>query len=212
MKYFFYILSFTILTACTTLDPYTRTEKTSNAVKGAAIGAVSGAAIGAIAGKGKGAIIGAAAGAATGGGIGYYMDRQEALLRQKLDGTGVGVERIGDSLKLIMPGNITFATDSPNLNANFYSTLNSVAIVLNEFDASILDVIGYTDSTGKSEYNQILSEKRADSVARYLANQGINASRIGSRGMGERYPIASNETPSGRAQNRRVELDIRPNS
>lgn len=199
-------------TGCQTIDPYTREQKTSKVVKGAAIGAVSGAAVGAIAGKGKGAIIGAAAGAAAGGGIGYYMDRQEAILRQKLDGTGVAVQRDGNTLRLVMPGNVTFATNSADLNAGFYDTLNSVVLVLKEFDESLLDIVGYTDSTGKSEYNQSLSEQRAGSVASYLISQGVSPSRVAARGMGERFPLASNASPSGRAQNRRVELGIRPNS
>lgn len=211
MKYFVStICVFLLLTGCT-IDPYTGEEKTSNTAKGAIIGAVSGAAIGAIAGKGKGALIGAAAGAAVGGGVGYNIDRQEKILRQKLEGTGVRVQRIGDSLKLVMPGNITFATNSSDINAGFYDVLNSVAIVLNEFDKSIMDVVGYTDSDGRAEYNQSLSERRAYSVANYLGSQGVNRARIAARGMGERYPIAKNDTPQGRAANRRVELDIRPN-
>lgn len=213
MKHLCYISSLlVILAGCATIDPYTGERKTSSTVKGVAIGAASGAAIGAIAGKGKGALIGAAAGAAAGGGIGYYMDRQEAKLRQRLEGTGVRVQRIGDNLKLIMPGNITFATDSSDINSAFYETLNSVTLVLNEFDASVLDVVGFTDSTGSFQYNQALSERRASSVANYLVSQGISPARVGARGMGERYPITENRTPQGRSANRRVELDIRPNS
>ncbi len=213
MKLFLYVFSIVVaLSGCATVDPYTGEQKTSNAVKGSAIGALSGAAIGAIAGKGKGALIGAAAGAAAGGGIGYYMDRQETALRQRLEGTGVQIQRNGDNLKLIMPGNITFASNSPDIHAGFYETLNSVTLVLKEFDSSSLDVIGYTDSTGSFEHNQTLSERRAASVANYLTSQGISRSRIADRGMGERYPVASNDSPQGRAANRRVELDIRPNS
>ncbi len=213
MKHVLYTFSLlVILNGCATLDPYTGEQKTSNAVKGSVIGALSGAAIGAIAGKGKGALIGAVAGAATGGGVGYYMDRQETILRQKLEGTGVRIQRNGNRLKLIMPGNITFASNSPNIHSGFYETLNSVTIVLKEFDSSSLDVVGYTDSTGGFQHNQTLSERRAASVANYLTGQGISRGRIADRGMGERYPIANNDTQQGRAVNRRVELDIRPNS
>lgn len=209
MKHFLYIFSIVIaLSGCATLDPYTGEQKTSNAVKGSVFGALSGAAIGAIAGKGKGALIGAA----TGGGIGYYMDRQEAKLRQRLEGTGVRVQRNGNRLKLIMPGNITFASNSPDIHSGFYETLNSVTIVLKEFDSSSMDIVGYTDSTGSFRHNQTLSERRAASVANYLTGQGISRGRIADRGMGERYPIANNDTQQGRAENRRVELDIRPNS
>lgn len=200
----------TLLVACATTDPYTGEQKANNATKGAVIGAASGAVVGALAGKGKGALIGAASGAALGGGIGYYMDRQEEQLRQQLQGTGVRVERYGDNLKLIMPGNITFATDSSTVNTNFHAVLDSVAVVLKKFDKTNLEVVGYTDSTGGFEYNQLLSERRAESVTSYLVAQGINASRVAEKGMGERLPVASNDTSEGRAQNRRVELDIRP--
>ena len=203
-----------------TIDPYTREEKVSHAGAGAGIGAgvgaATGAAIGAIAGGGEGALIGAAAGTAVGagvgGGIGYYMDQQEAKLRQQLEGTGVSVQRQGENIKLIMPGNITFATNSSEISSSFYPVLNSVAQILSQFDKSNVDVTGFTDSIGNFEPNQILSEQRANSVAAYLINQGLNQSRVAARGMGERYPIAPNDTEQGRAQNRRVEISIRPNS
>jgi len=197
---------------CATLDPYTGERKTSNLAKGAAIGAVSGAAIGAIAGKGKGALIGAAAGASVGGGIGYYMDRQEMLLRQKLEGTGVRVQRNGENITLIMPGNITFATNSANISSNFFSVLNSVALVLQEFRDTRLEIVGFTDSTGKTQHNQLLSDRRAQSVASYLVSQNVGPTRIYARGMGERFPIGSNQTEQGRAANRRVELNIIPSA
>jgi len=205
------LFSLLIFTGCA-IDPYTGEERVSRTGAGAGIGAVTGAAIGAIAGGGEGALIGAAAGTAVGAGIGYYMDRQEAKLRQQLEGTGVRVQREGNKIRLIMPGNITFATNSSEINSPFYPILNSVALVLKEFDNSNLDITGFTDSTGSFELNQRLSENRANSVATYLINQGINQARIAARGMGERYPIASNDTEGGRTQNRRVEISIRPNS
>ncbi len=205
--------------ACT-IDPYTRQEKVSNAGAGAGIGAgvgaATGAAIGAIAGGGEGAWIGAAAGTAVGagvgGGIGYYMDQQEAKLRQQLEGTGVSVQRQGEQIKLVMPGNITFATNSSQISPSFYPVLESVAQVFSEFDQSNVDVTGFTDSTGGFEHNQLLSEQRANNVAAYLINQGTSQSRIAARGMGERYPVAPNDTETGKAQNRRVEISIRPNA
>ncbi len=192
------------------IDPYTGEEKVSNTGKGAGIGAASGAVIGALAGGGKGAAIGAAAGATLGGGIGYYMDRQEAKIRAQLEGTGVRVVREGDNIRLIMPGNITFATDSSNLSPSFFPVLDSIALVLKEFDKTSIDVAGYTDSTGSFEYNQKLSENRANSVTSYLISAGVSAGRIQTRGFGERYPIASNDSAMGRSQNRRVEIRIRP--
>lgn len=202
-------LATALITGCA-IDPYTGEEKVANTGWGAAIGAGVGAGIGALAGGGKGALIGAGAGAAVGAGAGYYMDRQEAQLRAHLEGTGVRVQRDGDNLKLIMPGNITFATASANINGNFYPILDSVGIVLNEFNDTSINISGYTDSTGSSSYNQQLSEQRANSVASYIVRTGVQHGRIQARGFGERYPIASNDNTMGRSQNRRVEISIRP--
>lgn len=197
---------------CQTLDPYTGEQKVGNTAKGAGIGAVAGAVLGAAVSsksdRKKGALTGALVGGAVGGGIGYYMDQQEALLRQELQGTGVQVERIGDSIRLIMPGNITFALDSDRIASSFYPVLDSVTKVLIKFDKTELNVDGFTDSTGSFEYNQQLSERRAARVADYLGGSGIERLRINARGYGERYPIADNGTSAGRAQNRRVEINI----
>lgn len=200
------------LAGCQTLDPYTQQPKTSNATQGAGIGALAGAVLGAAVSKGnrgEGALIGAAVGGAVGGGIGYYMDQQEMLLRQELEGTGVRVERVGDEIRLVMPGNITFATDSDRIAGNFYPVLDSVAKVLLKFDKTAINVDGYTDSTGSFEYNQSLSERRSMSVSNYLAQVGVDRLRISSRGFGERNPVASNDSAVGRAANRRVEIWIR---
>ena len=161
--------------------------------------------------SGTGALVGGLAGAALGGGVGYYLDVQEAELRQELASTGVSVIRDGDSIRLIMPGNITFKTDSADINAGFYSTLNSVAKVLNKYDNSTVMVLGYTDSTGSAEYNQTLSRQRANAVAAYLQGQGVKSSRFEIMGLGSSNPIASNSTAEGRQQNRRVEIKIIPN-
>ncbi|WP_290705640.1 OmpA family protein [Amphritea sp.] len=200
------------LAGCQTLDPYTQESKTGNAAKGAGIGVIAGAVLGnAVAGKGnrtEGAIAGALVGGAIGSGIGYYMDQQEMLLRQELEGTGVRVERVGDSIRLIMPG-VTFPTGSYNVDRGFYPVLDSVTKVLMKFDKTVINVDGFTDSTGSFETNQTLSERRAASVSQYLSSGGVAALRLQSRGYGERYPVASNDNSSGRALNRRVEVNIR---
>lgn len=196
---------------CTT-DPYTGEQKMSKAAIGGMIGAVGGAAIGAAVSKDKrkGALIGAGVGGLTGAGVGYYMDRQEEKLRQRLQGTGVSVTRQGDNLILNMPGNVTFKTDSSDINAGFYDVLNSVVLVLKEFDKTLIDVYGHTDSVGSDSYNQTLSERRAASVGQYLMSQGVDGRRVATQGFGESRPIAGNDTEAGRQQNRRVELQLTP--
>lgn len=198
------------LGACTT-NPYTGEEQASKAGMGAGIGAVTGGIIGAIAGDNRNAILlGMGIGALAGGGVGYYMDKQEEKLRMQLQATGVSVTRNGDNIILNMPGNITFATDSSNISADFYSVLDSVALVINEFEKTYIDIYGYTDSTGSEAYNLTLSEKRASSVARYLESQKVVSQRIVTRGKGESNPVATNDTPEGRALNRRVEIVLIP--
>ncbi|MCL4792078.1 MAG: OmpA family protein [Gammaproteobacteria bacterium] len=200
---------------CQTTDPYTGEQKTSNTTKGAAIGAGVGAAIGLITGdssseRKKRALILAGAGGLAGGAVGNYMDRQEAKLREQLQGTGVSVTRNGDNIILNMPGNVTFMTNSADINAAFYQVLNSVALVLKEFDKTVVDIAGHADSTGPDDKNLELSQRRAGSVSSYLAAQGINAQRLIAVGYGETRPIASNDTKEGRAQNRRVEITLVP--
>ena len=217
-KFKFLVLTATFgvaLSACTTLDPYTGEEKTSNATKGAIIGAVSGAVVGLVSGddaveRRQHALIGAGVGALAGGSVGYYMDRQEAKLRQELEGTGVSVYRDGDNITLNMPGNVTFATNSSDLSADFYEVLSSVSTVLDEFDKTVVEVAGHTDSTGSASYNQGLSERRANSVAQYLNSQGVMDERLIPVGMGEARPVDSNDTSSGRQANRRVEITMVP--
>lgn len=209
----FICVAFTLF-ACTTVNPYTEEKQTSKLAIGAGVGAASGAIIGLLTADSKdrqrNALIGAGVGALAGGSIGYYMDVQEAKLRQRLRGSGVSVTRMGDQIQLLMPGNITFATGSPNINAGFYEVLNSVGIVLDEYDKTSVDVIGHTDSVGSETYNQRLSEGRARSVAEYLSSRGVLPARLLIAGRGETQPIASNDTPEGRAQNRRVTIQIAP--
>jgi outer membrane protein OmpA-like peptidoglycan-associated protein len=198
--------------ACTTTNPYTREQQTSKAAKGAGIGAAAGAVVGLLT-KGdklQNALIGAGVGALAGGGVGYYMDVQEMKLRQRLEGTGVSVTRMGDNITLNMPSNITFALNSADLNGQFYSALDGVSTVLKEYDKTVVEVAGHTDSSGSDQYNQALSERRAQSVAGYLSTHGVKTQRLITIGAGETHPVASNDTEAGRAQNRRVELTIVP--
>lgn len=203
------------LTACQTIDPYTREQKTSKATKGAAIGAAAGAVVGILSGddsreRRKRAAVGAGVGALAGGAVGYYMDRQEAKLREELENTGVSVRRDGDQIILDMPSQITFAVDSAQLNPEFEEVLRGVAMVLDEYDKTLIEVVGHTDSTGTEEYNQRLSERRAASVADYLRRTGVEPIRIATAGYGEAYPVADNSTERGRQANRRVELTLVP--
>ncbi len=215
-KFIVALTVFTVfVTGCETLDPYTREEKTSKATKGALIGAAAGAVVGLISGddaveRRQHALIGAGVGALAGGAIGNYQDRQEAELRAELEGTGVSVARIGDNITLNMPGNVTFATDSSDLSPAFFSVLNSVGKVLGEFDKTVVEVAGHTDSTGSDSYNQSLSERRAQSVSSYLTSQGVIQQRLIIVGMGEARPVADNTTASGRQANRRVEITMVP--
>jgi outer membrane protein OmpA-like peptidoglycan-associated protein len=206
-----------MISGCTTYDAYTGEEKVSNTAKGAGIGAGVGAVIAYFANKDESSkerqkrmLAAAGVGAIAGGGVGYYMDSQEAALRKQLRETGVSVVREGDKISLVMPGNITFDTNSGHVKSSFYEVLNSVAIVLEEFDKTIVAVSGHTDSTGSSDYNQQLSEERARSVANYLKSRGIVDARFDIVGFGENYPIADNSTAEGRTQNRRVELTLIP--
>jgi outer membrane protein OmpA-like peptidoglycan-associated protein len=212
-KFVILALAATYLSACTTTDPYTGEQKMSNMAGGAGLGAAAGALGGLVIGggnKGRNALIGAGIGALAGGAIGGYMDNQEAELRQQLQGTGVSVTRQGDRIVLNMPSNITFATDQDQVIPPFYPTLDSVAIVLRKFNRTLIDINGHTDSTGTLAHNQGLSERRAASVANYLGAGGIDQRRISTLGYGPTQPIASNATPDGRAQNRRVEVFISP--
>lgn len=211
------IASLSFASGCETFDAYTGEKKTSNTAKGAGIGAGIGAVLGYLANKDESSktrkrkmLQAAGIGAIAGGGIGYYMDSQEAKLRKTLRNSGVSVEREGDNINLVMPGNITFVTAGHDLNADFFEVLDSVILVLQEFDKTIIVVAGHTDSRGSNEYNQALSERRADTVAKYLLSKGVVDARIEAVGFGEGTPIADNATKEGRSLNRRVELSLIP--
>ncbi len=205
----------TFLSGCMTQNAYTGEKQVSKTTKGAGIGALAGAAVGALTGdnskeRRKRALIGAGVGALAGGAAGNYMDRQEAKLRAQLQGSGVSVSRSGENIVLNMPGNITFATGSSDLNANFFNVLDSVALVLKEYDKTVIDVAGHTDSVGSEAANQTLSERRAATVGKYLEAKGVTDQRVATVGFGKNHPVATNDTPDGRQQNRRVELTLTP--
>ena len=202
--------------ACTTTDPYSSTPGRNNTATGAVAGALGGALLGYLTNTSNGeqgrknALIGAGVGALAGAGVGQYMDRQQRALEAELSGTGVGVARQGDNLVLRMPSDVTFATNQSSLDSRFLPVLDDVARVLGEYDRSMVDVIGHTDSSGGDAINQPLSERRASSVAAYLMNNGVIRERLYVAGVSSRNPIASNDTVQGKAQNRRVEILIRP--
>lgn len=209
------LLSLIILSGCSTYDAYTGEKKTSAAAKGAGIGAGSALLLSYIANRNskdrdKRMLRDAGIGAIVGGGVGYYMDSQEAKLRKQLRGSGVSVQRNGENINLIMPGNITFASNGRNINSGFYKVLNSVVLVINEFDKTMVVISGYTDSVGSNAYNQKLSEDRAGSVADYFISKKVKSARLDVVGFGEKNPVANNNTKQGRDLNRRVEITLFP--
>ncbi len=208
-----------MLSGCATNNPYDNQGQAQNSAGmsktakygglGALAGAVAGAAIDHNS-RGKGALIGAAVVGAASAGYGYYADKQEAALRESMANTGVEVQRQGDQIKLIMPGNITFATDSSAIASSFYSPLNNLAGSLKQFNQNNIEIVGYTDSTGSRQHNMDLSLQRAQSVATYLTSQGVDQTHLSVRGAGPDQPVASNADVNGRAQNRRVEVNLKP--
>jgi len=213
----FLLASALILASCSqSTDPLTGKPQVNRTAAGAGIGAAVGAVGGLLIAKSKGndsrksALIGAGIGALVGGGVGAYQDRQEAELRQQLVNTGVSISRNGNTIILNMPSNVTFASGQDALNSNFFSVLDSVAIILNKYPQTLLDVDGHTDSVGDNASNQVLSERRAVSVARYLNSRQVDSRRLQIIGFGETRPVADNNSDQGRALNRRVEISIAP--
>ncbi|MCQ2995291.1 OmpA family protein [Pseudomonas syringae group sp. J309-1] len=208
-----------MLSGCASPNPYDNQGQAqssggvSKTAKYGGLGALAGALAGAAIdhnNRGKGALIGAAVVGAASAGYGYYADKQEKALRESMANTGVEVQRQGDQIKLIMPGNITFATDSSAIASSFYSPLNNLAGSLKQFNQNNIEIVGYTDSTGSRQHNMDLSQQRAQSVSTYLTSQGVDPARLSVRGAGPDQPIASNADVNGRAQNRRVEVNLKP--
>lgn len=216
------LVSAIALSACATggsyvqQDPYGNpTQQQNRTGRSAAIGAAIGAAAGLITGNSathrrQQAMIGAGIGALTGAAIGNYQDRQERALRERTANTGIDVKRDGDNITLNLPDGITFDFGKSTLKPEFYTALNGVASTLKEYNQTMIEVTGHTDSVGSDAFNQKLSEDRANAVAQYLGAQGVQRERMETVGAGKRYPIADNSTDAGRAKNRRVEIRLIP--
>lgn len=203
------------LVSCQTTNPYTGEVEASKLTQGSVVGGLLGAGVGALTGdssteRRQRALIGAGIGALAGGGIGAYMDQQEAQLRAELRGTGVGIQRNGNRISLIMPGDVTFSTGSARISSQFFPTLASVAKVVNKYDRTLISIAGHTDNVGARSYNYGLSEDRARSVAGFLQRYRVNPARFRISAQGPDSPIASNSTAAGRQQNRRVEIQLAP--
>ena len=193
-------------------------QNANNQQKGTAIGAATGAVLGAVighnVGSGKnselGAVLGAVVGGAAGNVIGRKMDKQAKEIKETLP--GAEVERVGEGIKVTMKENIVnFAFDSSNLTSAAKTNLDKLAKVLKNNPDTNINIYGHTDSKGSDSYNLALSERRANAVKSYLSSKGISSSRMIATGMGESNPVATNDTESGRAQNRRVEFAITAN-
>jgi outer membrane protein OmpA-like peptidoglycan-associated protein len=211
-----------LLSGCASPNPYDGSQGQANngseggiskTAKYGGLGALAGALAGAAIdhnNRGKGALIGGAIAGLGAAGYGYYADQQEKKLRESMANTGVEVQRQGDQIKLIMPGNITFATNSDAISSSFYTPLNNLVNSLKQFNQNTIQIVGYTDSTGSRQLNMDLSQRRAQSVANYLTSQGVSPTNLSARGAGPDNPIASNADVNGRAQNRRVEVNLGP--
>ncbi|MEM0922823.1 MAG: OmpA family protein [Pseudomonadota bacterium] len=197
---------------CTALVGCETVQSNQNTAIGAAAGAALGAAAGTLVGGNdrRNALVGAGIGLLAGAAVGQYLDQQQRELEASLAGTGAEVERNGNELLVNFPGNVTFATDSAEISPQFYTTLDDVSATLNRYPESYLDIVGHTDSQGSTQYNQALSERRANSVGNYFRSRGVAPARVAAFGQGELAPVADNNTAAGRQQNRRVELRITP--
>jgi outer membrane protein OmpA-like peptidoglycan-associated protein len=201
------------LAGCAAPNPY-QSDPNQNTNAGLIGGALVGGAAGALAGKGslKSTALGAVAGALVGGAAGNIVDQQSAQLRDELAASGITVTNMGSYLVLNTPSDLLFDVGSATLSSGLQSDMVKIASSLNLYPASTITVIGHTDNTGTAAYNQDLSQRRASSVASALIGNGVASSRFTIEGRGEDAPIASNLTPEGMAQNRRVEIIIRPTS
>lgn len=211
-----------MLSACATGGSYVQrdqygnqTEQQNHTGRNALIGTAIGVAAGLLSGdsateRRQRAMVGAGIGALGGAAVGQYQDRQERALRDRTANTGIDVQRQGDNITLNLPDGITFDFNKTALKPQFYGALNGVASTLREYNQTIIEVVGHTDSIGSDAVNNRISKERADAVAAYLTGQGVQRERIETLGAGKSYPIADNSTDGGRAQNRRVEIRVIP--
>lgn len=208
------VAAVTVLGACTPTNSYDPARPNANATGGAVAGALVGGLLGATSGGDerltKG-VAGAIVGGAIGGAIGSALDKQAAELQRDIGGNGVSVVNTGNQLIVTMPQDVLFATDSAAVRPDLQQDLYTLAGSLNRYPDTTVQVLGHTDNTGSAEYNLSLSRQRANSVASILIGAGVPSYRVVAVGRGEDQPIASNLTPEGRAQNRRVEFVITPN-
>ena len=198
------------LTACTDPNDPNRKAKT-----GALLGAAAGAVLGHQISHGSGAYVGAAVGALAGGATGHYMDNQQRDFEQALAdeqaANQLEIERMrDDSLRLTLDSEISFDFDSATIKGAFRDSLGRLSDVISKYDQTVVHIVGHTDSVGNDDYNQRLSERRAESVAQFLMNNGVTAGRLHTEGRGEREPRSTNDTEAGRQLNRRVEIFIKP--
>lgn len=209
-------LAVTMLGGCATYTGQTSDPNDPNRTqRGALIGAGIGAVAGLLSGKDaterrQRAMVGAGIGGIAGAGVGAYQDRQEAELRRQTAGTGVDVQRDGDVIKLNLPDGVTFDFNRTEVKPQFYPALNSIAQTIGQYNQTIVEINGHTDNVGTLAANQTVSDRRAQSVAAYLAGQGVQQVRMETRGYNYQYPVASNDTEQGRALNRRVEIRLIP--
>jgi outer membrane protein OmpA-like peptidoglycan-associated protein len=206
------------LAGCAT-DEYGRTRPLTDAETGVLIGAAAGAAVGAAASKKgrrtKGAVIGAVGGGIAGGLVGNYMDNQkkdfEKQLASEIGAGAIELETLPDhGLRVVMTERTSFDFDSADIKAGFHPTMDKISTIVNRYGKTTLDVVGHTDSVGSAQYNQGLSERRAQAVERYLLGRNVHPQRLTATGRGETVPRARNDTKEGRALNRRVEILIEP--
>jgi len=209
------ILGTAMVAAAITLGGCETMQENQKTTAGAAIGAVTGAIIGHQVSHGSGAYVGAALGALAGGSIGYYMDKQERELEERLkaerEAHAIEIQRMrDDSLKVTLSSEVSFDFDSAQIKHGFAASLDKLADILKKYDKTVVHVVGHTDSVGSDSYNQQLSERRARAVAEYLIARGVDPARVHIEGRGEREPRATNATEAGRQLNRRVEIFLKP--
>ncbi|WP_347830429.1 OmpA family protein [uncultured Planktomarina sp.] len=205
-----------ILSGCVTPESAANSKPgdntTAGTIMGGLIGAIAGMEMSRKGDRKKGAIVGAIVGAAAGNAIGQTLDEQAADLRRDLNNNQVNVTNTGSELIVTMPQDILFALDSAAVRSDLRRDLGVVAGNLQAYPNSTISIEGHTDNTGTANYNRILSQRRANAVADILVNNGVPPARLYAVGRGENEPVASNLSVTGRAQNRRVEIVIRPNA